>query len=296
MSDRIQIQVMGVLDPKTKSNIQKALERMTKNLRVNVQGNLNGSSGGGLGSLGNLTQVNNQLKQMSSNIQRVNTQLTNASNGMNNLRNRTNETSNASRGFLDNLGKIMKKFADWAIVGTLFYAPLRAFKDGVTFIVQMDTALVDLMKVVDLSKTQMVEMTNAAVELGAKLGKSSVEVMKSFAEFGRLNKSTDDIIKLGEAAVLASNVTTMTADDAAKAINVSMITFKKGVGGAMRIVDSFNEVQNRYRVSAEDMSESITKIGAAAQVAGVSLEQLEGMTGAVTQSTGLMGLTHSSLV
>jgi len=37
------------------------------------------------------------------------------------------------------------------------------------------------------------------------------------------------------------------------------------------------------------MSESITKIGAAAQVAGVSLEQLEGMTGAVTQSTGLMG-------
>jgi len=113
MSDRIQIQVMGVLDPKTKSNIQKALERMTKNLRVNVQGNLNGSSGGGLGSLGNLTQVNNQLKQMSSNIQRVNTQLTNASNGMNNLRNRTNETSNASRGFLDNLGKIMKKFADW---------------------------------------------------------------------------------------------------------------------------------------------------------------------------------------
>lgn len=247
MSDRIQIQVMGVLDPKTKSNIQKALERMTKNLRVNVQGNLNGSSGGGLGSLGNLTQVNNQLKQMSSNIQRVNTQLTNASNGMNNLRNRTNETSNASRGFLDNLGKIMKKFADWAIVGTLFYAPLRAFKDGVTFIVQMDTALVDLMKVVDLSKTQMVEMTNAAVELGAKLGKSSVEVMKSFAEFGRLNKSTDDIIKLGEAAVLASNVTTMTADDAAKAINVSMITFKKGVGDAMHIVDSFNEVQNRYR-------------------------------------------------
>jgi len=49
-------------------------------------------------------------------------------------------------------------------------------------------------------------------------------------------------------------------------------------------------------VSAEDLSESITKIGAAAEVSGVGLEQLAGMTGAVTQSTGLMGLTHSSLV
>lgn len=113
MSDRIQIQVMGVLDPKTKSNIEKALKRMSSNLKLNIQGGLGaGGSSGGL-NLGNLSQVNRQLKQMSSNIQNVNNHLNNTSNGMNNVRNRTREVSNESRGFLDNLGKIMKKFSDW---------------------------------------------------------------------------------------------------------------------------------------------------------------------------------------
>ncbi len=44
-----------------------------------------------------------------------------------------------------------------------------------------------------------------------------------------------------------SNVTSMTADEAAKALNTSMITFKKDVSDAMGILDSFNEIQNNFR-------------------------------------------------
>ncbi len=86
-----------------------------------------------------------------------------------------------------------------------------------------------------------------------------------------------------------SNVTSMTADEAAKALNTSMITFKKDVSDAMGILDSFNEIQNNYRTSAEDLASSISKVGAAARQAGISMEQLEGYTTGIVSSMGIGG-------
>ncbi len=86
-----------------------------------------------------------------------------------------------------------------------------------------------------------------------------------------------------------SNVTSMTADEAAKALNTSMITFKKDVSDAMGILDSFNEIQNNYRTSAEDLASSISKVGAAARQAGISMEQLEGYTTGIVSSMGIEG-------
>jgi TP901 family phage tail tape measure protein len=85
-------------------------------------------------------------------------------------------------------------------------------------------------------------MRIAAIEMGKEFGKSSVDIMNGMAEFGRVFKDTSAIKELTRVATMASNVTTMTAADAAKAINTTMITFKLGVKDAAHILDSFNEI------------------------------------------------------
>jgi hypothetical protein len=193
------------------------------------------------------------------------------------------------KGYLSNMGMIVKKFADWILVAQLIFLPIRVFQEAVTYVREMDDALTDLNKVVELSKSQLDDMRIAAIELGKELGVSSSEIAKGMAEFGRITKVKEDIIDLAKAAAVAANVTTMSADEAAKAINTTLITFKKDLSEAMSLVDMFNEIQNNYRTSAEDLANSIGKVGAAARQAGTDIENLAGYTTAIVSATGVTG-------
>lgn len=208
------------------------------------------------------------------------------------LRQIGHEASASSRNtfsFGEMLVTAAKKIVIWAASTAIVYGTFKAIQDGVKYIKEMDSALVSLNKVVDMTKAQMSEMTIAAVEMGKEYGHSSVDIMKSMAEFGRVSKNLDDIKKLSAGAILASNVTTMSADDAAKAINTTMIAFKLQAKDTEHIVNSWNEIQNNYRIGAEDLADSIGKVGSAAKQAGMTLEQLEGYTTAITSATGIGG-------
>ena len=53
----------------------------------------------------------------------------------------------------------------------------------------------------------------------------------------------------------------------------------------MKVIDC----QNNFRTSAEDLADSIGKVGAAAKLSGVSIQELEGYTTAIVSSTGISG-------
>ena len=191
--------------------------------------------------------------------------------------------------FGQNFANITKKFAEWILVGAVVMTPIKAMQDATKYVIQMDTALTNLSKVVNLTTSELNDMKKASIDLGRELGKSSVDIMKSMAEFGRVTKNTDEIKELAKVAVMASNVTTLTAADAAKDLNSTMIAFKLNAKDAMMVLDQWNEIQNNFRVSAEDLAGSIEVVGSAAKQAGVEISQLNGLTTAIVSSTGVTG-------
>lgn len=46
---------------------------------------------------------------------------------------------------------------------------------------------------------------------------------------------------------MASNVSTMSAESAAKSLNSAMISFKYNAKDSMMILDTWNEIQNNFR-------------------------------------------------
>lgn len=49
------------------------------------------------------------------------------------------------------------------------------------------------------------------------------------------------------------------------------------------------DCQNNFRVSAVDMSDSISKVGNTARLAGIDIAELNALTAAMVSSTGLSG-------
>jgi TP901 family phage tail tape measure protein len=124
---------------------------------------------------------------------------------------------------------------------------IRQFQSAVTYIKEMDTAINGIAKVTTFSTKRLLEMKDAAIQMGKELGHSSIDIMKAQAEFARVVKDPKSINDLTKTAIVASNVTTMTAEEAAKAINLTRISFKMSAEDSMKILDMWNEIQNNFR-------------------------------------------------
>jgi hypothetical protein len=143
----------------------------------------------------------------------------------------------------------MQRFPIWMVATTVYMQMVTALRDSVKYIFEMDAALIELAKVTSLSTAQLETMKTAAINLGIELGHSSVDVMKAMAEFGRVSKNPEDILRLAEVATIAGNVTTMTAQTAAQALNTAMVAFKINAKDSMEILDAWNEIQNNFRMT-----------------------------------------------
>lgn len=167
---------------------------------------------------------------------------------------------------------------------------VNAFKDGIGTVVKMDTAMADLNKVANLNAEGLDRARDSAVQLGKEVGRSSIEVAKAQAEFGRVYKDIDTINQMTKTAIIGANVMDgTTTEQVAKGLNTVISSLKLNAEDVTMILDSMNEVQNNFNISSDNMLEALSKVGSTAHTAGVSLQQLEGYITAISEATGADG-------
>lgn len=164
------------------------------------------------------------------------------------------------------------------------------FKEGLQSVIDMDTALGNLNKVVNLSSQQLIQMRDSAVEMGKELGRSAVEVANAQAEFGRLYKDQNQINEMTRVSLMGANVMDgVSADEVAKSLTTIVTSMKKNATDSMSILDSMNEIQNNYRVGADDLMKALAEVGSTAYTSGANLEKVEGYITAISVATGQSG-------
>ena len=167
---------------------------------------------------------------------------------------------------------------------------VNAFKDGISTVVEMDSAMADLNKVVDMSAEGLEKAKNSAVQLGKEVGRSSIEVAKAQAEFGRVYKDLDTINQMTKTAIIGANVMDGTStEEVAKGLNTVISSLKMNAEDVTMILDSMNEVQNNFNISSDNMLQALSKVGSTAHTAGASLQELEGYITAISEATGSDG-------
>lgn len=246
-----------------------------------------------------INTLKNALQQMQTNggghsSNGITSMLNDASSSMKSLTNATKNASEEQRLYnkeVVTFGSAFKDVATKVGVFSLVYTGINqiqnAFRDGVQSVIDMDGALADLNKVVDFSSSQLLEMRDSAVSLGVALGTNSTDVAKAMSEFGRQYKDIETIKSMTQTAILGSNVMDGTnADQVAKGLTTIISAMKLEVTDAIKIIDSLNEVQNNYRISADSMLEGLSQVGSVAKTAGASLEELEGYITSISVSTG----------
>lgn len=167
---------------------------------------------------------------------------------------------NIDRGISDTFTSLTQRIGQFAqnyIAFNIINSAVSAFRDAISgtvqYIADMDNKMTDLAKVVDFNASQLDYMRQSAIELGKALGQSTTNIMAGMAETGRTFKNEQDIIEFTKTAAMASNVTTLSAQEASKALQTAGIAFGKGgdLSYAKKTLDEWNELQNKNRKTLE---------------------------------------------
>lgn len=179
------------------------------------------------------------------------------------------------RSFFEQISGAAKSLTRYFGVSSLIYNFFSSIKNGISTVVELDTALVDLKKTTDGTEAQLNSFYYSANETAKQLGVTTKEVINSTSEWSRLGYGLKD----------AETMAQVSAKFKAISPGVDMEQAQNGLVSAMKafnieadealdgIASKINSIGNSQAVSNANIIEFLTRSSAAMKEANNTLEE-----------------------
>jgi Phage-related minor tail protein len=195
------------------------------------------------------------------------------------------EAARSSMTFGNMMSQAMVKFPIWMISATMFYAPLRAMQDMTARLVEIDTLMVDIQRVMDAPDYKFVDMLDQAVISSDQLSSKLTDFLKIMGDFGRMGFEEDQLMDISKTATVLQNISDLDAKDSVDTLTSAMLNFNIAAEDSVMIADKLNEIDNNFAVSTKDLSDGLRKSASTAKTFGVEIDTLLGYIAAIGSTT-----------
>ncbi|MGD7963857.1 phage tail tape measure protein, partial [Bacillus velezensis] len=271
------------------NELRKTIELYQRQAQVNVQ-NLNTRYGDTMGD-GNRQAAQDYLNAVNS--------LNVSAGGRNNIRSQMQSLNMQFRELASNaqtaasqassfgaeLTQAFKNMSTYLISGTLFYGAVQGAKSLVDQVIQVDTQMTNIRRVMDQPEYKFNELLQESIDLGDTLSNKITDILQMTGDFGRMGFDESELSTLTKTAQVLQNVSDLTPDDTVNTLTAAMLNFNIAANDSISIADKLNEVDNNYAVTTMDLANSIRKAGSTASTFGVELNDLIGDTTAIASTT-----------
>jgi TP901 family phage tail tape measure protein len=200
--------------------------------------------------------------------------------------NQANRSVNDLSGSMRNA---MRRVVQWGFATGVIYGTIRAFRNMVTVVTEVETKVTALKKVMDTSITNFERMQDSASDFAQEFGVAIEDVLDGMVVYGQQGLKVNKIMERTRATMLAVNVTTLSSTDATEALTAAHKVFGESVSDSTEFVDAWANVAAKHAITAADLADAVKRSGAAAKVAGVGFEDFMGVVtaiGSVTRQSG----------
>lgn len=169
------------------------------------------------------------------------------------------------------------------LTATALYAPLRAFQRGLQTLKEIDTELVNIAKVTNMTKDEMGDLAKKATEVGIAFGRTTQEYLEAVTQFSRAGYGAV-AQELGELSMLLQNVGDINSETANSFLLATDAAFKLG-GSEQKlkdIISGVNLVANQNATSIAKVAEGMSVSASLARQAGVDVGELTGAIATMT--------------
>lgn len=257
------------------AKLEAQLLKTINSYKRTVNMDLANSIGGQLNGMKNIPQFENtaQTKKYMADLKAIEIQIRN-------LNAQATVGARNSMSVIDSFKVAMEKFPIWMLSSTLFFGAIRTGKEFIDILVDIDTKLVNISKVMS-DDTDMSKVFDDATRSAETFAQSISSVLDAYAEFARQGYKGQDMQLMGEAALVAGNVGEITPEKAAEYLTSATIQWGKSTSDAMGIIDSFNNISNNYATTLVKLAEGHTRVASIAKAMNVDFHELNAMIGTI---------------
>lgn len=206
------------------------------------------------------------------------------------LHGRMKEVEASAKATGDTFGKLYLKVLSWTLVTSAVFAPIKAFREALKTMKEVDSELVTIQKVTDLSASQINGLTDSIYKMASAYGRTADELLSMTSTFARAGFK-DNLEEMTELSALLQNVGDLSADDASKFIIAANAAWKLGgnYDSLMSIIDGLNEITNKSANDMQGLTDAVTVAGSVFANAGESAQTFGAMVGTVIAATQRSG-------
>ena len=187
--------------------------------------------------------------------------------------------------FLEATARKMKEISSYMSGMALISRVGQELRRGIQYVREIDLALTELKKVTDETEAEYDQFLRTAAKTGARLGTTISAVTEATSTFAKLGYSMEQAREMAESAIVYKNVgdNIASTEDAADSIISTLKGFGLEVTDTMKIVDSFNEVGNRFAITSQGIGEALRLSASALNEGGNSLHESIGLITAANE-------------
>lgn len=232
-----------------------------------------------------LTQYQQSINDLTPRTANLNQQLQRSSQQFSqvaqNARTAAGAAQQAGMSFGEMMTTALKKFPIWMISATLFYAPIRALQDMSARLLEIDTLLTDINRVMDIPDFKLTEMLNDAIVASDELSGKLTDMLRIMGDFGRMGFEQGQLLDISKTATVMQNISDLDAKASVDTLTSAMLNFNISAKDSIKIVDQLNEVDNNFAISTKDLSDGLRKSASTAKTFGVDMQTLVGYIAAI---------------
>lgn len=182
----------------------------------------------------------------------------------------------------DRLKGLAEKFGIWLSVSQVIMQAVRAIKQMVSAVRDVDAAMTELRKVTDETDAVYDRFLSNASSRAKDVGAAISDIVSATADFARLGYSIEDASALADIAIMYKNIGDGVEDvnQATESIVSTMQAFGMMPEEAMHIVDVFNAIGNNFAISSGGIGDALQRSAAAMNAAGNTLEETAALVAA----------------
>lgn len=228
-------------------------------------------------------------------------QLKAVSSSFNELKTTATAAGNAGKSTLGTLVSNMTKLSPLFGMGTMITTSIRAVKNMISSVVELDTALIDLQKTTTMSNSQLETFYSGANDIAIQMGVSTEEIISQAAAWSRLGYSSAEaassMAKLS--SQFASISPGMDVDTATDGLVSIMKAYDVDVNNVLDgVMSKINIIGNTAATSNADIVEMLTRSSSAMAEANNTLDEtiaLETAAVEITQDAASVGTAFKTL-
>lgn len=133
------------------------------------------------------------------------------------------------------------------------------------------------------------ELTEGIVQLTTVIGGSATEAQKAASVFLRMGQTKEEVLLSVKAALIASKIAELEIADAADLISSAMLQFNITAKQILPTLDSLNTLSNNYKVTTDDLLQSISRAGSVFADHSGRLTELAAITAIIGKRTSRTG-------